>query len=129
MSFWQLIFVLLIFIPIILLWVFSLVDIFKRPDLSGAAKALWAIAILFLPLIGMIVYFVTRPPTPIDQSAQTASAQAEPSAAAFDPTAEAGAPPTSEQLAQLSSLHESGKLSDKEFASAKAELLGDQDDG
>ena len=84
MSFWQLIMIVLVVIPLILLWVFSLVDLFKRQDLSGMAKALWAIAILFLPLIGMIVYFVTRPPTPIDQS-ELASEKDVPSAAPFDP--------------------------------------------
>jgi hypothetical protein len=61
MSFWQLIFVLLIYIPIVLLWLFALVDLARRQDLSGLAKGLWAVAIVFLPLIGMIVYFATSP--------------------------------------------------------------------
>jgi hypothetical protein len=61
MSFWQLIFVLLIYIPIVLLWLFALVDLVGRRDLSGLAKGLWAVAIVFLPLIGMIVYFATGP--------------------------------------------------------------------
>ncbi len=129
MSFWELMMVVLVVIPLILLWVFTLMDLFKREDLSGAAKALWAIAILFLPLIGMIVYFVTRPPTPIDQSALTASEQEVPSAAPFDPTVGASASTTSDQLTQLSDLHDSGKLTDEEFAASKAELLGDQDGG
>ena len=34
------------------------------------------------------------------------------------------APSVSDQLAQLSSLHEQGSLSDAEFAAAKARLLG-----
>jgi uncharacterized protein YpmS len=121
MSFWELMMIVLVVIPIILLWVFTLIDIFKREDLSGTAKALWAIAILFLPLIGMIVYFVTRPPTPRDQSP--------PSEPPADTPAVFVTPSTTDQLAQLSKLHDSGKLSDKEFASAKSELLGDPDDG
>jgi hypothetical protein len=67
MSFWQLIFVLLIYIPLVLLWLFALVDLARRQDLSGLAKGLWAVAIVFLPLIGMIVYFATSP----DQVAPT----------------------------------------------------------
>jgi uncharacterized protein YpmS len=121
MSFWELIFVLLIFIPIILLWVFTLFDVFKREDLSGAAKALWAIAVLLLPVIGMIVYFVTRPPTPYEPP--------DPAVAQVDSSAEATTSSTADQLTQLSDLHDSGKLSDEEFASAKTELLGAQDDG
>lgn len=61
MSFWQLMFVLLIYIPIVLLWFFTLADLAKRQDLSGLAKGLWAVAIVFLPVIGMIVYFATIP--------------------------------------------------------------------
>ena len=61
MSFWQLTFVLLIYIPIVLLWIFTLMNLAGRQDLSGLAKGLWAVAIVFLPLIGMIVYFATIP--------------------------------------------------------------------
>jgi hypothetical protein len=65
MSTWQLMFAFLILIPVVLLWVFALVDLSNRRDLSGLAKGLWAIAIAFLPVVGMIVYFATSPgPTP-----------------------------------------------------------------
>ena len=61
MSLWQLIFILLIYIPTVLLWLFALVDLARRQDLSGLAKGLWAVAIVFLPVIGMFVYFATSP--------------------------------------------------------------------
>jgi Short C-terminal domain len=41
-----------------------------------------------------------------------------------EPEAEGGQPSVSDQLAQLSSLHSRGSLSDAEFATAKARLLG-----
>jgi hypothetical protein len=121
MSFWELMMTLLIVVPLILLWVFTLIDIFKRENLSGAAKALWAIAILFLPLIGMVVYFVTRPPDPLDKP--------EPNETSNTTSADDRPTTTADQLNQLSSLHDSGKLSDEEFAASKADLLGDQSDG
>jgi hypothetical protein len=121
MSFWELMMTMLIVIPLVLLWVFTLIDIFKRGDLSGAAKALWAIAVLFLPLIGMVVYFVTRPADPL--------AEPDPRETPSAPSADATSTTTADQLAQLSSLHDSGKLSDEEFAASKAELLGRQDVG
>ena len=34
----------------ILIWVF--IDIFRSPDLSGLAKALWFLFVLFIPLVG-----------------------------------------------------------------------------
>lgn len=61
MSTWQLMFVLLIYIPIVLLWLFALTDLTKRRNLSGLAKSLWAVAIVFLPLVGMFVYFASGP--------------------------------------------------------------------
>src|ERR1700758_653735 len=42
----------------ILIWVF--IDIFRSRDLSGWAKALWFIFVLFIPLIGVLVYLIAR---------------------------------------------------------------------
>ena len=42
----------------ILIWIF--IDIFRSPDLSGFAKALWFLFVLFIPLIGVLVYLIVR---------------------------------------------------------------------
>ena len=42
----------------ILIWVF--IDIFRSPDLSGGAKALWFLFVLFIPVIGVLVYLIVR---------------------------------------------------------------------
>ena len=42
----------------ILIWVF--IDIFRSRDLSGWAKALWFLFVLFIPLIGVLVYLIAR---------------------------------------------------------------------
>ena len=42
----------------ILIWVF--IDIFRSHDLSGGAKALWFVFVLFIPLIGVLVYLIAR---------------------------------------------------------------------
>jgi hypothetical protein len=52
-------FVLWIFIVI---WVF--IDNFRRTDHSGWAKALWFLFIVFVPVIGVLAYIVTRPADP-----------------------------------------------------------------
>jgi hypothetical protein len=46
------------------------------------------------------------------------------SAPAPDPPDTAAAPSMSDQLSQLTALHQQGALTDAEFASAKAKLLG-----
>jgi hypothetical protein len=42
----------------ILIWIF--IDIFRSHDLSGWAKALWFVFVLFIPLIGVLVYLIAR---------------------------------------------------------------------
>ena len=60
-AFVELLIVLFIFIPLIMIWVFSLIDLFGRPDLGGAAKVLWMFLIIFLPWLGVLIYFMARP--------------------------------------------------------------------
>ena len=43
------------------LWVRALIDLLRRPDLSAAAKAGWAIVMLIVPFIGLLVYTMLRP--------------------------------------------------------------------
>ena len=57
----------LIAIPLILIWVLTLVDLFRRHDLSTGRKVGWAIVVLILPVIGVIIYFIARPPQPTFQ--------------------------------------------------------------
>ena len=46
-------------------WIFAViwtfVDNFRRTDHSAVAKALWAIFIIFVPILGVFVYLVARP--------------------------------------------------------------------
>jgi hypothetical protein len=45
----------------LVLWVRATLDVFRRPDLSGSAKAAWAIIMLVVPFIGLLVYTMLRP--------------------------------------------------------------------
>jgi len=38
-----------------------MVDNFRRVDHSGLAKAGWTLLIIFLPLIGVLIYMIARP--------------------------------------------------------------------
>jgi len=105
-SFWDNFWTLLIFIPLLLLWVFTLIDLFKNPDISGVAKALWAIAIVLLPIIGMLVYFVV---------AYESEPEPAPSSAA-----------TVDQLTQLAALRDQKVLTEDEFQREKDRILGVQ---
>jgi uncharacterized membrane protein len=57
---------LFLFFWVAFIWMFIAVfaDILSRHDLSGGAKALWIILIVFLPLLGILIYVITRPAPP-----------------------------------------------------------------
>ena len=50
------------FLWVIWIWILITVfiDIFRSHDLSGWAKALWFVFVLFIPLIGVLVYLIAR---------------------------------------------------------------------
>jgi len=118
LSFWNFFWLLLIYIPLLLLWGFALVDIFRRDDLSGWLKALWVVCVILVPFFGTLIYLLFRPAgataeerKAIDESNRDFVQQYSPSN-------------TSEQLRTLADLHDRGKLSDAEFAAEKSRVLG-----
>ena len=50
------------FLWVIWIWILIMVflDIFRSHDLSGGAKALWFLFVLFIPLIGVLAYLIAR---------------------------------------------------------------------
>jgi type VI protein secretion system component VasK len=117
-TFWETFFLLLIFLPLLLVWAFALVDIFRRDDIHGVMKALWVAAVILVPFLGTLVYLMIRPPgvTPEERAmVEHVHQQREEMSAASD---------TTTQLQMLADLHDRGKLTDSEFAAEKARLLG-----
>jgi type VI protein secretion system component VasK len=57
----------------VLIWVF--IDIFRSRDLSGWAKALWFLFVLFIPIIGVVVYLIARGDSMDERTAQQAQQQ------------------------------------------------------
>ncbi|MDH3705017.1 MAG: SHOCT domain-containing protein [Acidimicrobiia bacterium] len=107
------------------LWIWLVISIFadiiRSDDLSGWGKALWAIAIIFLPFLGVFLYLIVRGGSMGERSAEQAR-QSEDAFKAYVQDA-AGSSSPSDQLANLADLHASGKLSDDEYAQAKAKVL------
>ena len=97
------------------------VDLVRNPNMSGWAKALWTFAILFLPFLGVLIYLIVNGGGMEDRSAKEAMQQQE----AFDDYIRnvAGTSSATSELSALAALHDSGKLSDSEFAAAKAKLI------
>jgi hypothetical protein len=45
----------------LVLWARAVIDAWRRPDLSGGAKAAWTIIMLIFPFIGLLLYYMIRP--------------------------------------------------------------------
>ncbi len=49
----------------LLVWALAVYDMFQR-DWTTLTKVLWAVAMLVLPVIGVLAYFIVRPPAASD---------------------------------------------------------------
>ena len=103
----------------ILIWVF--IDIFRSHDLSGWAKALWFLFVLFIPLIGVLVYLIVRGGS-MHERAQQQARQQDREFRAYVQEA-AGSQSTADQLSKLADLRERGVISAEEFEREKAKIL------
>ncbi len=103
----------------ILIWIF--IDIFRSRDLSGWAKALWFLFVLFIPLIGILVYLIARGGSMQERAAQQAQ-QEDQAARAYIQEA-AGEGSSADQLAKLADLRDRGVISAEEFEREKAKVL------
>lgn len=61
MSVWDVFWFIFIFVPLLILWVIVLVEVFNRRDLVGWQKALWVMGVIFFPWIGVFAYLILRP--------------------------------------------------------------------
>ncbi len=112
-----------IFLWIIWIWIliYVFIDIFRSHDLSGWAKALWFIFVLFIPLIGVLVYLIARGGE-MQQRAQQQAQQQDQEARRYIQDV-AGAPNSADQLAKLADLRDRGVITADEFEREKAKVL------
>jgi Phospholipase_D-nuclease N-terminal/Short C-terminal domain len=98
-----------------------LVDVFRRHDLSGWAKAAWTVFMILLPLLGVLVYLISQGRGMAERSAsqqQAYQAQAEDYIKSV-----AVKPDPTEQIARGKELLDSGAITAEEFATLKQKAL------
>jgi hypothetical protein len=119
-AFWT---ILEIFLWVLWIWVliYVFIDIFRSRDLSGWAKALWFIFVLFIPLIGVLVYLIARGNSMHERAAQDARQQDREVRRYIQDAA--GGPNTADQLAKLADLRDRGVITSDEFEREKAKVL------
>ena len=120
--FWSMLWFFMFFIWIwLLIIVFS--DIFRSHDLSGWAKALWTIFVIFLPYLGVFVYLIARGHKMSEHAAAEAKARDEAARAYIQNTVGSGSTSSADELAKLADLKAQGVISDAEFEQLKAKAL------
>jgi type VI protein secretion system component VasK len=100
-------------------------DIFRDKDMSGWIKAIWLVALLFLPLITALAYLIFRGKGMAKRDVEAADEYRE---AQVEYTKnlmkDAGKPATpADQIAQAKELLDAGAITPEEFEKLKAKAL------
>ena len=120
--FWSMLY---FFLWIIWIWILIMVfiDIFRSRDLSGWCKALWFLFVLFIPLIGVLVYLIARGGKMQQHAARDAQQQDQQFRQYVQEAAASSPASTADQLSKLAELRDRGVISAEEFDREKAKVL------
>jgi hypothetical protein len=123
--------VLLAFIEItfFVIWIYLLfiviLDLFRSHDLSGWAKAAWALGLIIFPYLAVLVYIIARGHK-MQQHVQAEAAAQDLAARKFiQETVDTSATNTAAELAKLSDLKDRGVIDQADFDRLKAKLIAD----
>ena len=98
-------------------------DLFRDHSLSGVAKTLWVLFLVFLPFLGAIVYMITRGKGIAERDA----AQQQQAQQQFDDDVRNAAAPSeatpADQIARAKELLDAGTIDQSEFDRLKAKAL------
>jgi hypothetical protein len=96
-------------------------DLFRDHQLSGWAKAIWILFLIFIPFLTALIYLIVRGQGMRDRSIKEQADVRRHFESYVRETA--GASPVDE-LHKLNDLKEKGAISDEEFQRMKAKLIG-----
>ncbi|MGH8775965.1 MAG: SHOCT domain-containing protein [Jiangellaceae bacterium] len=123
MSFWDVVWLIVIsfaFVAYLMVMFTIVMDLFRDPEPSGIAKALWVVALILLPLLTSIIYLITRGSGMADRSARQAAAMRQRQDEYIRDVASSG---PADQIARAKELLDQGAISAQEFETLKAKAL------
>jgi hypothetical protein len=109
------------FFWVIWIWIVVtvLIDIFRRNDIGGFAKAMWVIFVVILPWLGVLIYLIAQH----DGMRERSIKQAQDQKAQFDQYVRDAAGGSADEIAKAKQLLDSGAITQDEFAALKAKAL------
>jgi hypothetical protein len=130
MSFWDFmwfIFISYVFIAYLIVLFRVIGDIFHDQSSGGFAKALWIVALIFVPFITLLVYLIAKGRGMAERSMQHAADMQRTQEAYIREVAASApathAPTAADQVTQAKALLDAGTISTAEFESMKAKAL------
>jgi hypothetical protein len=124
MSFWDIvwfIFITFAFVAYLMVMFSIITDLFRDRDTSGFMKAVWIIALIFLPLLTALVYLIARGRGMAERSMRDAEEMKRRQDAYIRETAGTSSP--ADQIAQARKLLDEGAISQAEYEGLKAKAL------
>jgi hypothetical protein len=112
-----------VFIFVVWIWIlFTIItDLFRDHEMSGWAKGLWILFLVFIPYLTGLIYLIARGSGMRDRAIK---AQTDAKAHFDEYVREQAHASPADELHKLNDLREKGALSQEEFDRAKAKLLG-----
>ncbi|MGH3507619.1 MAG: SHOCT domain-containing protein [Nocardioidaceae bacterium] len=125
MSFWDIVWFICIsfaFVAYLMVMFTILTDLFRDTETSGFAKAVWVVALIFLPLLTSLVYLVSRGRGMAERASRNAQQMREQQDAYIKEVAGTTATPA-EQIAKAREMLDSGVITQEEYDRLKAKAL------
>jgi hypothetical protein len=112
----------IIFLWVIWFWILITVfiDLFRRKDTSGWAKALWVVFLILVPFLGVLIYLIINHDGMADRNIKQAQAQQQ----QFDSYVQSVAGGPAAEIEKAQGLLASGAITQAEFDAIKAKALG-----
>jgi Phospholipase_D-nuclease N-terminal len=107
-----------VFMFVLWFWLLIIVisDLFRRHDVSGWVKAIWVIALIVFPYLGIFAYMITQSRGMAERSGQQAQQAREELRRAVGFSA-------ADEIEKLDRLKKSGSITDQEFTRLRAKLV------
>jgi len=125
-SFWDIVWFIFIFFAFMayLMVIFSVIgDLFRDDSVSGWVKALWIIALIFLPFLTLLLYLIIRGKGMAERTAQNVAAARQAQDEYVRSVAGSSTTSAPEQIAKAKELLDSGAITADEFNALKAKAL------
>jgi ABC-type multidrug transport system fused ATPase/permease subunit len=107
-----------VFVFVVWFWLLIIVmmDLFRRHDISGWAKAIWLIALLIFPYLGVLVYLIAQSRGMAERNVQQAQQ-------ARDELRRVVGFSVADEIEKLDRLKKAGTITDAEFARLRAKFV------